>query len=443
MPRAVRFLPLVIALLGVLVLPRSAGAHPHSKPPPMSLDFTMLESSIAVQLLIEVALAEDWIGEAWYQPEDPNDPEAVGALTKALLARFKFTIDDAPVELKGTNVVTLASFSMAGEEEGAETLKLELEGKVAAPAQRMHLVWTDFSGIVWEDKIEFPVMVEADRVADSALLSPEEPVFSWRRRPPEFDWAQPIASVSAPPPPKWSVPVASLGLAAVGLLVLLGLGLRGAPMRTRALGAGACLALGAVLIPVGALRLETEPLWGEQTVLPSTAQAEKIFGTLHKNIYRAFADPGKEETEREREERIYRELATSVTPDLIDPLFVEILESLVLRNENGVVCHVEKVDRLEGAVAFPAEAWAQHFHVDWHWRVLGSITHWGHSHRRANVYRARYLVQHDGGSWRIASITVKEHRRIEEDADGELTRELILLEEGEGDEGPSPEDEFK
>lgn len=432
---------LLIACALLAGLPGQVEAHPHATPPPVSLDFTMLENTIEAQLLIEVALAEHWLGEAWYQPEDPSDPEAVAALTKALLSRFKFTIDDGTVELAGSSVITLASFDMAGEAQGSETLKLLLEAPVAAPAQRMQLVWTNFSGILWEDKVEFPVMVEADRVSDSALLSPEEPVFNWRRRPPDFDWSKPIASVDAPPPPRWSVPVGSLALGALGVLALLGMAFRLVPVRAGALGAVACLAVGGALVPVRALRIETEPLWGQQSVLPSTAQAEKIFATLHENIYRSFADPGQEETEREREERIYRELATSVTPDLIDPLFVEILESLVLREENGVVCHVEKVEKVAGTVTFPGEAWAHHFHVDWHWRVLGSITHWGHTHRRMNVYRARYLVKHDGGSWRIASIKVQEHRRIDEDAEGELTREVILMEPGEG--SLPPPDEVK
>ena len=421
MHRRLRLLGLLTATLVLVCAPLGAEAHPHAMPPPVSLDFLMLEDKVEAQLLIDVALAEDWIEEAWYQPENPKDPEAVGALTKALLSRFSISIDDNVPTFQGMSVITLASFDLASGEEMEGKLKLMLEAPLDAPAQRLQLVWTNFSGIMWEELVEFPVMVEADRLADSAILSPEEPIFSWRRRPPEFDWSKPIAQVSAPPAPQWSVPVGSLVLAALGVLFGLGLFSRGLSGRARLTGVAVGLALGAAVLPVGALRLETEPLWGEQSVLPSEAQAEKIFATLHENIYKAFANPGREETELEREERIYSELATSVTPELIDPLYVEILESLVLRQQNGVVCLVEKIEKVEGKVTFPAEAWANHFTVDWRWQVLGSITHMGHTHQRMNIYTAQYLVKHDGGAWRIASITVQEHDRVDEDAEGNLT----------------------
>ena len=43
------------------------------------------------------------------------------------------------------------------------------------------------------------------------------------------------------------------------------------------------------------------------------------------------------------------------------------------------------------------------------------VAHWGHIHRRLNEYRAVYSVQHDGRSWKIAGVDVREHSRVEED----------------------------
>ena len=235
--------------------------------------------------------------------------------------------------------------------------------------------------------------------------------------------------MTATPPPRWSLPVPAIALGLLGLVFLSGLVLRRVPTRRRLGLSVLCLGLGAALIPLRLGRLETAPLWGERSVLPSRAQAEQIFQTLHENIYRAFANPGKPETEHEREQRIYAELATSVTPDLIEKLYIEILESLVLREQNGVIVQVDKIEKVDGKIEFPKEAWANYFYVDWHWKVLGTINHQHHIHRRMNVYRARYLVVHDGGAWRISSIKVREHRRIDENQKGELVVEQVLTEE--------------
>lgn len=419
---------LISALLLIPVGTRPAAAHPHATPPPLNLEFTMLKDLVEVQMLIEVALIEQWLDEAWMQPDEPNDREMLDALTKALLDRCVVTIDGQPFKPVGQTVTTLASFDMSGNGgEGNETIKVMFEMPVAEPAQSMDMRWTNFSGIIWEDLQEFPVLVAADRVHDSAILSIEEVDFHWKRRPPHFDWSQPITQVSAPPPPTWSIPAPSIALGLLGLLMAVGLFSFGLTSMTRLGVAGAVLALGGGLLLTDLGRIEAKPMWGQQGVLPTQQGAEKIFATLHENIYRAFAHPGTEETELEREERIYGLLATSLTPELIDNLYVDIIESLTLRRQNGVICQVEQIEKVAGTVEFPSEEWATHFHVDWSWRIHGAITHLGHTHRRINVYRARYLVQHDGGSWRIASIEVTEHRRIDEDAEGQLVIEEDML----------------
>ena len=43
----------------------------------------------------------------------------------------------------------------------------------------------------------------------------------------------------------------------------------------------------------------------------------------------------------------------------------------------------------------------------------------GHTHRRVNVYLARFLVRHDGRSWKIAEQEILEQERLEEEDEGE------------------------
>ena len=61
------------------------------------------------------------------------------------------------------------------------------------------------------------------------------------------------------------------------------------------------------------------------------------------------------------------------------------------------------------------------FGVEAAWVVNGVVSHWGHIHRRSNVYRARYRIapfasddQADGeaqATWKISAIEVLEHER--------------------------------
>jgi len=105
---------------------------------------------------------------------------------------------------------------------------------------------------------------------------------------------------------------------------------------------------------------------------------------------------------------------------MLDQLYLEVYESLILRGEGGAVCDVEKVELVEGSVRVEPDpeqqeqAAAPSFEADWLWRVHGLVSHWGHSHQRTNQYHALYTVAHDGASWKIADVEVLDHERIED-----------------------------
>jgi hypothetical protein len=114
------------------------------------------------------------------------------------------------------------------------------------------------------------------------------------------------------------------------------------------------------------------------------ADARRIFQALHESVYRAF--------EAKTEDGIYDVLA-----------------------RGGVITEVEEVEVIGGDVS-PGGS-ATEFAVAWRWRVHCSISHWGHVHRRINVYAANYTVRHDGTSWKIAGVAVREYERVDPDAE--------------------------
>src|SRR5690606_15942160 len=118
--------------------------------------------------------------------------------------------------------------------------------------------------------------------------------------------------------------------------------------------------------------------------VPSEGEALELFATLHRNVYEAF--------EGRTEQEIYDLLAVSVAPWLLDELYGEIYESLLMRREGGAVCEIEKLDvrQREARLDEGIEPWdrvderfedAPAFTVLWEWDVHGVVSHWGHVHR--------------------------------------------------------------
>ncbi len=146
---------------------------------------------------------------------------------------------------------------------------------------------------------------------------------------------------------------------------------------------------------------------------PGADEARAIFARLHASLYAAFDATG--------EEAIYDRLARCVAPALVDPLYGEVHESLVLREQGGAVCAIEGVDLRSCEVSF--ERPGPGFEADAAWDVRGLVSHWGHLHRRRNAYRARWSIEPlpeapgtDGGraAWKIARIDVRRHERVDE-----------------------------
>jgi hypothetical protein len=79
--------------------------------------------------------------------------------------------------------------------------------------------------------------------------------------------------------------------------------------------------------------------------LPDVALATTIFESLHGNIYRAF--------DVSTEDAIYDLLAVSVEPALLDSLYGDIYESLILREDGGAVCVIQDVQRQSTTVLPP------------------------------------------------------------------------------------------
>lgn len=339
----------------------------------------------------------------------PFTPEERAALPEAVLGRFT---DGFEVALDGRRaaprLVELVTQDGPPEDRDWRTARIVLEYEAVAPPRAVSLTWDSFKG----EKVEFiPVTIRRTRrgVPERFALWPDEPQHVWHAadlRPPRRPQVQAVTDAT---PRTLPIPVPSLALAAAAA-VALAWSWRARPARRPA--SGAVLAAAGALVLAVLLRdrgLAHVPWPGTtRPALPSPEVARSIFERLHQNIYRAF--------DAESEGRVYDLLAACVDGALLDDLYAEVYESLILREQGGAVCVVEDVLVEDGRVLDVADGagGAPEFRADWTWRVKGVVNHWGHEHRRTNRYRATYLVRHDGTSWKIVAVTVAEHERSDD-----------------------------
>lgn len=133
-----------------------------------------------------------------------------------------------------------------------------------------------------------------------------------------------------------------------------------------------------------------------------SSSAANLFTKLHRSIYRAF--------ESESEDAIYNNLAKSVSQKLIGPLYEEVYQSLILRDEGGAISRINRVDYIE-VNAIRIEN-SNDFKIYCKWQVHGKVRHWGHSHKRSNEYEADYTLSVENDLWKIASSSVNLQKRV-------------------------------
>ena len=251
-----------------------------------------------------------------------------------------------------------------------------------------------------------PVSIRVGEKQVLAVLTADEPEYVWHSDEKAAIPADLYASRPVRPAPL-SVPVLSLCVLLAGLLLAFGL-----YRKSHGLGVG--VALGAIFLvllswPVGRVSFERTASFPPM----EEAEALELFRALHANIYRAFdyTDEG----------AIYDALAQSVDGPMLEEIYNDVYQSLILREEGGAVCKVRKVQidsaelindiRVEGYELPPREPGA--FVVDVSWTVDGLVQHYGHTHSRTNAFEAVYVVAPRRDGWRIVDAHILDQQRIE------------------------------
>jgi len=154
------------------------------------------------------------------------------------------------------------------------------------------------------------------------------------------------------------------------------------------------------------VRIEIKPFWRGGMEMPDKAEAKEIFAALHRNVYRAF--------DYETEDSIYDALAQSVSGELLDQIYNDVYQGLILSEEGGAICKIERVEILESQMQTATEERGAdlQFSMSCNWRVLGLVEHWGHVHRRVNEYSAIYTLSPSGDQWKISGVDMTDQLRV-------------------------------
>ena len=146
----------------------------------------------------------------------------------------------------------------------------------------------------------------------------------------------------------------------------------------------------------------------------------KLLQTLLHNAYRAF--------QLRSEEAVYDRLAKSLDEPLLESIYLQQRRSRIQQAKGlGGEGHVERIEVLEAKrMNSPDGGWRPLFSaaganekgheigVDARWKAIGVVSHWGHSHQRDNLYRARLTLRREAaGNWKIASMSFADGQRLD------------------------------
>lgn len=131
-------------------------------------------------------------------------------------------------------------------------------------------------------------------------------------------------------------------------------------------------------------------------------KARPILKQLLWNVYQAF--------EATQEEVAYDQLADSVSGDLRETLYLQNRQSFLA--QDGAWSKVKSIDIKK--LTDNSSSLEEGYLFDCEWLVIGEVIHWGHQHRRENIYRANIKIMPQNDNWKIFQLESIGQQRVDE-----------------------------
>ena len=111
------------------------------------------------------------------------------------------------------------------------------------------------------------------------------------------------------------------------------------------------------------------------------------------------------------EKLVYDRLALSISGDLLTDVYLQMRRSMELENQGGARVKVDEVELL--AVEEEQGSAETGLAYRCRWTAAGSVGHWGHIHRRTNLYDAAITIEPVDEVWKITAIDLREEQRVD------------------------------
>jgi len=277
------------------------------------------------------------------------------------------------------------------------------------PARVINLQWDLFN----DSHTQRQVSLNWANESFDAYVTPKQPLFEWSAEE-SLEPAAPAEEIqqSSPMPQMGEVSTLSLSSAVLALLVVVSVVL----FLPNHLNKQWSLGLGLLLIVAAGFIFHPRPavMAGEGTQNGSGAKeadAKNLVQALLHNAYRAF--------QLRDEEKAYDRLAKSLDGDLLDEVYLQQRRTILSQLEGlGGEGKVNRIEVLEARL-LPEGRSANTFQLNSRWMAHGSVSHWGHSHERHNLYQARLQLRAmEDGNWKIIGLQFLDGRRLEQGGPG-------------------------
>jgi len=134
----------------------------------------------------------------------------------------------------------------------------------------------------------------------------------------------------------------------------------------------------------------------------SDLQATPILNQLLWNIYQAF--------EATQEDATYDQLAYSVSGDLRESLYLQNRQAFLVQDGAWSKISGIKIQTIKNLSSTLDNSYL----FDCEWLVTGEVIHWGHQHRRENLYHANIKIAPIDGNWKIIELESIGQQRVDE-----------------------------
>ena len=268
-------------------------------------------------------------------------------------------------------------------------------GAVANPfGKTLNCTWTVFPDNGMPTSIDF---AGPGKNSVFHLFNPGDPAFVWRI--PAAN-ATPLPLPLPPTPIRREVKIPWLSLLcllALGALAFMGSRRKHLPRPI----APVALALGIATFVLWKAPAVTVKTSLDPKTMPNEGNRELIIEALLEQIYHAF--------DYRDESAIYDALALSLKGKLLETVYLQIHRQLELESQGGARVKIREVS-MRDAESNPTN---HGFTAQCEWVVIGDVTHWGHTHMRANKYSAALdVTATSDDQWKITRLDLQDENRL-------------------------------